>query len=57
MARLWAEVIELINFRLQLTLLASPELVLLGFQDDELSPRYTKILLSYLFFMLREKYT
>lgn len=47
--RYWEEVVELINNRLWLTLPVSPELALLGIQDDEQRPCCTK-LFGYIFF-------
>lgn len=44
----WAAVFDLINSRLQLPLLCTPELALLGIYVDKQTPRYTKLLISYL---------
>lgn len=40
-ARFCIEVVKLINIRLQLTLLTTPMLLLLGIHDDDQRPRYT----------------
>lgn len=53
--RFWGEVVWLIHFPLQLTLLVSPELVFLGIQDDEQRPRCTKLLLLYLFYYAKRE--
>lgn len=48
-ARFWAAFFEVINECLQLSLV-SPELDLLGIQEVDQRPRYTKLLLSYLLY-------
>ena len=50
----WSAVFETVNVRLHLSLPVSPELVLLGVQDDEQRPRYVKLLLSLLFFYAKK---
>lgn len=54
-ARYWAEVVDSVNGRLQLNLPVSPELALLGIQDDDQRPRYTKLLLTYLFYYAKRE--
>lgn len=55
LSRFWAEVGEAINIRLQMSIVLTPELALLGIQDEEQRPRYTKILISLLFFYAKKE--
>lgn len=43
----WSAIVEFINGRLQLDIPLMAELALLGIQEDEQRPRYTKLLLLY----------
>lgn len=46
----WSNIFTKINFRLQLSLPTSPELALLGMQEDDQRSRHAKLLKSYLLY-------
>lgn len=46
---------ELFNARLQLEIPLTSELALLGIQDEEQRPRYTKLLISFLLFYAKKE--
>ena len=54
-ARFCIEVVKLINIRLQLTLLTTPMLLLLGIHDDDQRPSYTKLLIYFLLYYARRE--
>lgn len=54
-ARFWGEMLELMNVHHQVVLLTTPELILLGIQDDEQRPRCTKLLISYLLYYAKRE--
>lgn len=51
----WAAIMEHINTRLQLDIPLMAELALLGIQDDEQRPRYTRLLISFLLFYAKKE--
>lgn len=51
----WSTIVEFINERLQLEIPLKAELALLGIQDDDQRPRYTKLLLSLLLFYAKKE--
>lgn len=57
MARFWAAVFEAINEPLEISLVQSPELALLGIQEDDQRPRYTKLLIAFLTLLCKKNYS
>lgn len=50
----WREVFELLKVKLEMSIPLSPELALLGIQDDDQRSHHNKLLISYLLFYAKK---